>query len=102
MSAVVQAVDALIVSIAGLWLLAACAELPAPGTPEAARACDSLRMTVEQIQKDYPDTYGVDFDADVAHAAFMLQAAQYKQELGCSWRVRLDEYELCDKGDCAK
>lgn len=72
--------------------LTSCAtNLPAPGTPEAARACESLRLNVESVDRYYPDSDGVDFDNDLARASFLMQAAEYSAELKCT-NIELHEF----------
>lgn len=74
-----------------LALVSCAANLPAPGTPEAARACESLRKNVEAVERYYPDSDGVDLGNDVARASFLMQAAEYSAELKCT-NVELHEF----------
>lgn len=79
-------------SFAG-WLLvtlSCSAQLPAPGTPAADRACESLRLTVDAVRRHYP---GGDSESWMARTSFLLQAREYDAQLECP-RLEITDEEL--------
>ena len=64
--------------LACLSLLACSTGLPPPGSPDAALACESLRLTVEAVRANYGRA-----DDWLARTAFLLQAREYDEELQC-------------------
>lgn len=73
--------------VSALILIGCGSQLPEPGTPEAERACASLRLTVAEVLRQYESS-----PDDWAFESFMLQAKEYKERLGCK-RLPLGKYD---------